>query len=306
MNLKDEKQEQSLEMFLAYLRVERGLAQNTLSSYRSDIQVWFSFMGEKKITELAHTTRQDLMDFCERRFNERASAKTVHRGLVALRRFFRFLQKEGRVKHNPASDIVLPKVEKRLPHTSSIDDVDSLLSNEATTTRGMRDMAILSLLYASGLRVSELCTLALADIDFDRGFLKVLGKGNKERMVPINERARAVIMRYCDEARPKLLNGLLSDLLFVRASGRALSRQSVWKIVKKYAQLAGLSDISPHKLRHSFATHLLEGGINLRALQLLLGHADLATTETYLHVDKRRLITLYEEHHPRAKIKDIK
>jgi integrase/recombinase XerD len=221
-----------------------------------------------------------------------------------LRRFFLFLRKEGKLTVNPVDDIDMPKVERRLPKTILAHDIEKLLDKPShMSTRGVRDAAIIALLYATGLRVSELCAIKLVDLDLMRGFLQTIGKGKKERVVPINERAQAMIAHYLASARPELVNGRASDLVFVRKGGLRLSRQSVWKIIKKYAQLSGLPcDLSPHQLRHSFATHLLEGGINLRALQLMLGHSDLATTEIYMHVDKRRLKELYDRYHPRSHV----
>ncbi len=243
-----------------------------------------------------------LVNFREDRALANASAKTVHRSLCALRRLYLFLRKEGKTSFNPAADIDLPKVEKRLPKVVHAPDIDKLLARPSHgSARGLRDAAIIALLYATGLRVSELINLKLVDIDLMRGCLSTLGKGKKERVVPINERAQAMVSYYLLSGRPDLLSGCSSDFIFVRKRGFMLSRQSVWKIIKKYAQLSGLSvDLSPHQLRHSFATHLLEGGINLRALQMMLGHSDLATTEIYMHVDKRRLKALYDEFHPRS------
>lgn len=291
-----------LEQFLAYLRVERGLADNTISSYGSDLRQFFSFLALLGIGESALVLREHISSFCEQKATNLASAKSMHRSLCAIRRFFWFLRKEGTIAFSPANDIGLPKVEKKLPKYAKANEIDELLAKPSTiSSRGMRDAAIIAVLYAAGLRVSELTALELSDIDLMQGFLKTLGKGKKERLVPLNQRALAILVNYLDASRPLLLNGKTTEVVFIRKDGRTLSRQSVWKIIKKYACLSGMrGDFSPHQLRHSFATHLLEGGINLRALQLMLGHSDLATTEIYMHVDKKRLLALYDKHHPRS------
>jgi len=292
-----------LEQFLAFLRVEKGLSPNTLLSYSSDIRHFLSFLTELDITELQQVGRQQVSKYCERRGENQISSKSLHRNLSALRHFFNFLRKEGLIHIDPTLDIGLPKVEKTLPKYANVDEIDALLKKPGNSVRGIRDAAIIALLYASGLRVSELIMLSIFDVDLLSGFLKTMGKGKKERLVPLNEKASSLISHYLQESRPCLLHDQKSDILFIRKGGIRLSRQSVWKIIKKYGQLAGLkADFSPHQLRHSFATHLLEGGINLRALQLMLGHSDLATTEIYMHVDKTRLVALYNEHHPRSQI----
>lgn len=289
--------------FLVYLKVEKGLADNTIVSYASDLRQFFEHIAALGVQESCTITRQHLSSFCEELALHNNSAKTLHRKLSALRKFFWYLRKEGLITINPAQDFPLPKVEKTLPKYAKHDQIEELFKvPKISTTRGLRDAAIIAVLYASGLRVSELISLKLLDLDVSRGFLQTLGKGSKERVVPLNERALGIIANYLQHARPNLLGENSSDFLFIRKSGLALSRQSVWKIIKKYAQLAGIKELSPHKLRHSFATHLLEGGINLRALQLMLGHSDLATTEIYMHVDKRRLKELYDQYHPRSNI----
>lgn len=293
-----------LDQFLAYIRIERGLSDNTVLSYHSDLSQLFAVLDEHDVKNIAQLEHHHVSSFCEKLAEKKLSAKTVHRKICAIRRFFRFLRKENKINFDPVAEIDLPQVEKRLPHFASVDDIDKLISAPAkANARGLRDVAIISLLYAAGLRVSELVSLKVYDLDLMRGFLKTLGKGKKERVVPINERAQAILVRYIDEARPQLLYHQESDLVFMRKHGLALSRQSVWKIIKKYARLAGIKgDLSPHQLRHSFATHLLEGGVNLRALQLMLGHAELSTTQIYMHVDQKRLKALYDQFHPRSQV----
>lgn len=293
-----------LEQFLSYGRVEKGLSENTVNSYSSDLRLFFSFLAQSHVEGVSNIDRDHISQFCAERARKGISAKSMHRAVCALRRFFLFLRKEGKIHINPAEDIDLPRVESRLPRTAPTKDIDSILAQPSGySSRGLRDAAIIAVLYATGLRVTELILLKLADIDNTRGFLRTIGKGKKERIVPLNEKALTFLENYLTQARHSLLGNKSSEWLFIRKNGLALSRQSVWKIIKKYAILAGLSaDLSPHQLRHSFATHLLEGGINLRALQLLLGHSDLATTEIYTHVDKKHLLALYDEHHPRSKL----
>ncbi|MCA9509032.1 MAG: site-specific tyrosine recombinase XerD [Myxococcales bacterium] len=294
-----------LEQFLSYSKVERALSYNTIISYSRDLRFFFNFLNQQGVHTVQEVMRDHITQFCAERTKLDISAKSLHRALCALRRFFLFLRKEGKIVDNPAQDIYLPKVESTLPHTVSVKNIDSILAQPNNfSSRGQRDAAIIGVLYATGLRVSELISLKLSDIDVDLGFLRIIGKGQKERLVPLNEKALSLLEAYLGDARVRLLGQRQSELLFIRKHGLGLSRQSVWKIIKKYAQLAGLgNDLSPHQLRHSFATHLLEGGINLRALQLLLGHADLATTEIYTHVDKKHLTALYDKHHPRSKLR---
>jgi integrase/recombinase XerD len=296
-----------LSQFLAYLRVEKGLAQNTIMAYESDIRQFFHHLEDYQIEQCAYINQSHISSFCEWQTKENISAKSLHRKVSALRRFFAFLKKERLISINPTLDFILPKVEKKLPQYALINEIEKLIKTPTFAhDRGLRDTSIIATLYATGLRVSELIGLKLGDIDLNRGFLETLGKGKKERVVPLNERALSLLELYLQNARINLLGNNFSDLVFIRKGGASLSRQSVWKIIKKYAQAAGIKDLSPHKLRHSFATHLLEGGINLRALQILLGHTDLATTEIYMHVDKRRLMEIYDKYHPRSMIHDTK
>lgn len=294
-----------LDQFLGYLRVERGLSHNTIVSYRSDLNQFLSFISMKGIDRIEGVLRTHISDFIKERSKQGFSAKTMHRSLSAIRRFFWFLRKEGMISVCPASDIDLPRVEKRLPKYACVLEIDALLDKPAQdNVRGLRDAAMIAVLYASGLRVSELVNLKMDDVDLMRGYLRTVGKGQKERLVPLNEKAQSLIAHYLQLSRPKLLGENESDRLFIRRDGFAISRQSVWKIIKKYGQLCGLSeDFSPHKIRHSFATHLLEGGVSLRALQLMLGHSDLATTEIYMHVNKSHLKALYDKYHPRSHVK---
>lgn len=291
-----------LEQFLAYLQVEKNLARNTLESYNSDLRIFFGFLYKLNINRAHIITREHISNFCTQRSQDLISAKSLHRSLCAIRRYFKFLLKENKIILNPSDNINLPKIEKTLPKPVSLGSIDKLLAKpNQNSMLGLRDAAIIMLLYATGLRVSELIRLELSDLDLNHGYLKSLGKGKKERVVPLHNQALGLLCSYLDLSRPLFLNNKSTNIIFIRRNALALSRQSIWKIIKKYANLAGLNpQLSPHQLRHSFATHLLEGGINLRALQLLLGHADLATTEIYMSVDRQRLRLLYDQHHPRA------
>jgi integrase/recombinase XerD len=303
MSLNNHSQEfySLLELFLAFLRVEKNLSPNTTSAYSTDLRIFFSYLNKLNINTIKLITREHISGFCEERTGDNISAKSLHRFLCSIRRFFWFLRKENKITINPADNIILPKIERTLPKSTALKQIDLLIEQPSqNNARGLRDAAIIGVLYAAGLRVSELVNLLLADLDFNHGYIKTLGKGQKERVIPLNEKALELLNAYLTISRPQFLNNQASNRVFVRKNGLALSRQSVWKIIKKYAQLAGISSLSPHQLRHSFATHLLENGINLRALQLLLGHSDLATTEIYMSVDRQRLILLYDNYHPRA------
>jgi integrase/recombinase XerD len=292
----------NLEYFLAYLKVEKGLAPNTISAYQNDLTRFFVYLTQQGIKQANEVRREHISNFCQMRHEENICATSLHRSLCSMRRFFWFLRKENKLVTNPTESIELPRIRRKLPQITPIKAIDKLVSRpNQNSARGLRDAAIISMLYATGLRVSELIKLELSDLDLNQGYVKSLGKGKKERVVPLNERALDLIFAYLEAGRPRFLNNQISSWLFIRKNGLCISRQGIWKIIKKYALLAGLNpEISPHKLRHSFATHLLEGGINLRALQLLLGHSDLATTEIYMSVDRQRLISLYDQHHPRA------
>lgn len=291
----------NLKHFLAYLRAEKGLALNTALSYESDIKQFINHLSNIKIDHCAQINKDHITNFCAEQTKAKISAKSLYRKLCALRRFFSFLVKEKIITINPCLNLVLPKVEKKLPKYALVNDIEEMIKAPSPDNdRGLRDGLIITMLYATGLRVSELINLKINDVDINRGFLTTLGKGSKERVVPLHERAIILFKAYIDGPRVNLLADSKSDLVFIRKGGQILSRQSIWKIIKKYALLAGIKDLSPHQLRHSFATHLLEGGINLRALQILLGHKDLATTEIYTHVNKKRLIEIYDRYHPRS------
>ena len=288
--------------FLDEMRVSRRLADNTLLAYRRDAGRLCAF-AERLERAPAQLDRGDLEAFVRELMVAGLSPRSVARHVASVRSFYRFLVLEGRLKTSPAEDVQAPRAWPALPRFLSLDEVDRLLEQPDTETpAGLRDRALIEMLYATGMRVSELVSLRLGDVDLERGLLTCLGKGAKERMVPVGREAAGWTRDYLASGRPALLKRRESANLFVNArGGAALSRVGFWKIIKKYGRRAGLArGLSPHVLRHSFATHLLERGADLRVIQTLLGHADLSTTQIYTHVIDARLRAIHDEFHPRA------
>jgi integrase/recombinase XerD len=283
------------------LTVERRLAANSVESYARDLTLLARFAAGRPVERLART---DLEALVRSQMAEGRSPRSVARAVACYRGFYRFLVLDGRLKANPAEDLHPPRAWKSLPRFLSVEDVDRLVAQpDVTTPRGLRDRALIELLYATGMRVSELIRLRPADVNLAASYLTCTGKGNKQRIVPIGEEAAAWVHRYLRGARTALLRRRTSTRLFVnaRGGGHGLTRVGFWKILKAYARQAGLkTPISPHMLRHSFATHLLERGADLRAIQMMLGHADLSTTQIYTHVLEQRMRDIYDEFHPRA------
>lgn len=286
-----------IERFLDCLWIERGLANHTLSAYRSDLTA-FSRWLRRKAGDLHCVDRGDLLRY----LGSGVSARTTARRLSSLRAFYQHLSRLGLVKEDPTDRVQGPRLARSLPGTLSEAEVDALLrAPNDDKPIGMRDHAMLELIYATGLRVSELVTLTCSQINLRQGVLRVTGKGNKERLVPMGETALGIIGRYLDLARPALLAGGGAEVLFIKKRGQGITRQAFWKLVKRYAWQAGIhKPISPHTLRHAFATHLLNHGADLRVVQLLLGHSDIATTQIYTHVARSRLKELHAAHHPRG------
>jgi integrase/recombinase XerD len=292
---------QLVEGYLDHLRVERRLANHTLDSYGRDL-VWLGRYAAGLGRGVATLTRSDLEGFVRELMGRGQSPRSVARAVASVRGFYRFLAVSRHVTANPAEDLKPPRAWAALPRFLSIEEVDRLLAlPDIATPRGLRDRALLELLYATGLRVSELVGLTLGELNLDAGYLTCTGKGSKQRLVPIGDQAASWVARYQREARGRLLGTRSSPRLFVNArGGGALSRVGFWKILKSYARHAGLgARLSPHILRHSFATHLLERGADLRAIQMMLGHADLSTTQIYTHVLEARLRAVYDRYHPR-------
>jgi len=287
--------------FLRHLQVERGLAPNTLVSYRQDLLKFAAFCAARKLT-IETADRDAVLDFLSGLYRRKLSSRSVARHLVTLRVFFRFAVTEGLLSEEPTLNLDAPRVWKGLPILLSIPQVEKLLAQpDVSTPLGARDAAMLEVLYSTGLRVSELVGLRLAELDLNMGCVRCVGKGNKERLVPLGRRAVEALRRFLGVPRAQLLRGRPSPVVFVNHRGSKLTRVGFWKVIKGYGRRAGLPPkLSPHKLRHSFATHLLERGADLRSVQAMLGHADISTTQIYTHVTQERLRQVYRTHHPRA------
>jgi len=287
--------------FLNYARVERGLAANTIAAYRRDLEKFAAFCQARRLAP-AGVERKHVVDFLGQLYQRGLDSRSVARQLVTLRNFFRFLAQEEVVRHDPVEHIESPRVWKRLPKFLTLEEVEKLLATaETTTPLGWRDRAMLEVLYATGLRVSELVRLKVADLQLDAGMVRCLGKGNKERVVPLGKKSVNALEDYLRRGRPGLTRRRTTPYLFVSRRGGAMTRQNFWLLLRERARAAGVrAHLTPHTLRHSFATHLLERGADLRAVQLLLGHADISTTQIYTHVAQERLRQVYRTHHPRA------
>ncbi len=288
-----------VERFVDALWMERGLADNTLAAYRRDLEGLGRWLSGRSLDAVAAA---DLLDYFEYRTRAKASPRTVARIGSSLRRFYRYLIREGVVADDPTARLELPGLPRELPDTLTESEVEALIgAPDPEEVLGLRDRAMLELLYATGLRVSELVGLTLAQLNLRQGTVRVTGKGNKDRLVPLGEEAQVWIERYLVEARPELVRGQAGEVLFPTRRGGAMTRQAFWYLIKRYARRAGIrASLSPHTLRHAFATHLLNHGADLRVVQLLLGHSTISTTQIYTHVARERLKTLHRQHHPRG------
>jgi len=292
----------TITLFLTHVKVEKGLSINTVAAYQRDLAKFLGFAQKRKLT-LEKVSRDDLVDFLAGLYRENLESRTVARQLVTLRNFFRFAQIQELIATDPSLNLESPKIRRTLPGYLRLEEVERLLQQpDAKTSIGLRDLAMLEVLYSTGLRVSELIGLRVTDLDSKVGCIRCIGKGDKERIVPAGRKALGMVEKYLRDARPKLLGkGVPSQALFVNRRGGSLSRVGVWKILSAYGRRAGLRvALTPHMLRHSFATHLLERGADLRSVQLMLGHADISTTQIYTHVVEERLKQIYKAHHPRA------
>jgi integrase/recombinase XerD len=289
-----------IDAYLDHLRVERRLAGNTVESYSRDLVALARFAagGEQAVESLE---RPDLERFVRDLMTSGLAPRSTARAVACVRGFYKFLVRDRRIARNPAEDLRAPRSWPALPRFLSVDEVDRLLAQpDVNTARGLRDRAFIELLYATGMRVSELVALRPPELNLEAGYLVCTGKGGKQRLVPIGDEAAVWVARYQRDARPALLKGRTSPRLFVNTRGAGLSRVGFWKILKTYGRAAGLPrDLSPHVLRHSFATHLLDRGADLRAIQMMLGHSDLSTTQIYTHVHETRLKAVYDRFHPR-------
>ena len=296
------KNESLIQQFSQYLWLEHGLSDNTRSAYQTDLKQCGLWLGDKKTTILLSANREKLEAYFQHLYQEKFTARSIARILSALRRFYQWLLLERHIKVDPTLNIVSPKLGRPLPKTLSELDVEALLeAPDLTTALGLRDRAMLEFLYAAGLRISELINLQLTQVNLKQGVVQVTGKGDKMRLVPIGENASDWFERYCLDARPELLKGRASDYVFLSQQAKAMTRQTFWHRIKQYAIEANVNPaISPHTLRHAFATHLLNHGADLRVVQMLLGHSDVSTTTIYTHIAQARLQKLHQEHHPRG------
>ncbi|WP_096434777.1 site-specific tyrosine recombinase XerD [Alteribacter populi] len=295
--------DKALEDYLHYLVVEKGLSSNTTQAYRRDLSQYLHYMKQvEQIDSLNDVHRSNIVSFLFHLKESDRAATTISRNISSIRSFHQFLIREGRSTQDPSVHIDIPKAEKRLPKVLSPAEVEALLeAPDRSNLLGIRNKAMLEMLYATGLRVTELCTMNLADLHLQMGFVNCVGKGNKERIIPLGREATSALKAYLRYSRPQLLKKQRHDVLFVNHHGRQMSRQGFWKVLKQMTKDARIEkELTPHTLRHSFATHLLENGADLRAVQEMLGHADISTTQIYTQVSKTRLKDVYANFHPRA------
>ena len=287
------------DQFINYLRIELGLADNTVQAYSRDLTRFFDFLEKQELTPL-EVSKDQITEYTSI-IGRRLSSRSVARNISAVRSFFRFLVSDGRIKSNPTRLVETPRISMRLPGVLSQADVERLLSQpDVSRPIGQRDMAMLEILYATGLRVSELVNLKTQDLNLEAGYVRTLGKGSKERVIPMGEKAVAAVKEYLSGARIRLTKGTNSPYLFLTFRGRPMTRQGFWKIIKKYGRQALIKKkLTPHSIRHSFASHLLDAGADLRSVQVMLGHADISTTQIYTHVTRERLKDVHQKCHPR-------
>lgn len=288
-----------LDHFINYLRIERGLAKNTVESYSRDLLRFSKFLEDQGVSPLG-VSRDQIAQYITL-LGKDLAARSVARNISAIKSFFRFLVSEGRIEDNPARLIETPRTSLRLPEVLTQEEIERLLAQpNENVSRGRRDRAMLECLYATGLRVSELVNLKISNVNLEAGYLRTLGKGSKERLVPIGDTALEAIKDYLSDGRPDFTKGRISPYVFLSSRCHPLSRQGFWKIIKKYGLKAGIKKrISPHSIRHSFATHLIGAGADLRSVQVMLGHEDISTTQIYTHVSREHLKKAHEKYHPR-------
>ena len=288
--------------FIDYLAVERGLAQNTLLAYRRDLNKYFGYLDHQGIKGINQISRNHISNFMYDQKRQELSTNSICRALAAIKTFHKFLVREKFSQEDPTSLVDTPKLWKKIPDVLSSSEVESMIkASGGRHWQDIRDQAMIELLYASGMRVSELVNLRLEHVNLEMGYVRCIGKGSKERIIPIGKRAQVSLKKYCDVTRGKLVKTEMTNAIFLSRLGRKMSRQSIWKLIKRYARKAKIKKvIKPHTIRHSFATHLLERGADLRSVQEMLGHADISTTQIYTHVDKERLRSIHKEFHPRA------
>ena len=291
-----------IEDFINHLSVERGLAQNTLLAYQRDLNKYMQFLEKGGVMHPDFVKRDSITQFMYDQKEKGLTANSIGRSLAAIKTFHRFLVRERLAKEDPSNLVDTPKLWKRIPEVLTAAEIEAIIkASQGRGWQAIRDNAILELFYASGMRVSELIKLKLDNINLEIGYVRCIGKGSKERIIPIGRRARAAVKKYLESVRGKLAKDNMILILFLSRLGKNLSRQSIWKLIKRYARKANIKkEIKPHTLRHTFATHLLEHGADLRSVQEMLGHADISTTQIYTHVDKERLQSIHKQYHPRG------
>ena len=294
--------QQQIDFYLDALWTEKGLSDNTLGAYRRDLKFYAQWLTEQQRLDLCAAQQSDLMAYMGNLLRQKKSARSSARFLSCIRGFYRYQLREGNILEDPSLDVDSPKLGRPLPKSISEEDIERLLTAPTENTAiEFRDRCMLELLYACGLRVTELVSLKLSQLNLNQGVVRILGNGNKERLVPVGEEAHQWLLRYMAETRPELVDVHSSDVLFPSSRGTQMTRQTFWHRIKLYAVRAGISKpLSPHTLRHAFATHLLNHGADLRVVQLLLGHSDLSTTQIYTHIAKQRMQELHAQHHPRG------
>ncbi|MGB9599963.1 MAG: site-specific tyrosine recombinase XerD [Myxococcota bacterium] len=290
------------DLFIDYLISERGYSKNTIDSYSRELMRFIIFLSDRIGEDVKNITQSNIVEYLRHLERLGLDKRSQHHNMVVLRQFFKFLLREKYISQNPAALIDIPKMKMTLPEYLTVEEVELLLSQPDINDRlGIRDAAILEIMYSAGLRASELCELKTSDVNLDAGFVRVFGKGSKERLVPIGQRAIQKIRYYLERSRGLVLKNDSIDYLFLNKNGRKLSRVGLWKILKHYAVKAGIKkDIYPHILRHSFASHLIQNGADLRAVQEMLGHSDISTTQIYTHLDTKRIVEMYKKFHPRG------
>lgn len=288
--------------FINYLSVERGLAHNTLLAYRRDLNKYVGHLIKSGVANINQVKRDSITNYMYTQKKEGLSANSICRSLAAIKMFHRFLVRERLANEDPTNLVETPKLWKKVPEVLTTLEIEAILAaSKGSDWQSIRDNAILELFYASGMRVSELINLKIESLNLEIGYVRCMGKGSKERIIPVGKRAREAVKKYLDKVRSKLIKDKITLILFLSRLGKKISRQSVWKIIKFYARKANIKkEIKPHTLRHSFATHLLEHGADLRSVQEMLGHADISTTQIYTHVDREKLKLVHKEFHPRG------
>ncbi|AMW23429.1 site-specific tyrosine recombinase XerD [Staphylococcus haemolyticus] len=291
-----------IEEYLKFIQIEKGLSENTIGAYRRDLKKYQLYMQEQKIAHIDFIDRQTIQECLGSLIDQGASAKSIARFISTIRSFHQFALREKYAAKDPTVLIETPKYEKKLPDVLDVEEVIQLLETpDLTKNNGYRDRTILELLYATGMRVTELIQIEIDDVNLIMGFVKVFGKGNKERIIPLGDTVIEYLDTYINNVRSQLLKKTVTNVLFLNLHGRPLTRQGIWKLIKQYGLRANINkSLTPHTLRHSFATHLLENGADLRAVQEMLGHSDISTTQLYTHVSKTQIRQMYNQFHPRA------